>query len=107
MPDIWASSIQTQDYNVITENFLILKKQLTKSLWEADWMDNNKKKLFADKCENLNLVMFTGPNQSQLKLKYNNLNISADYQRNLLELQMHYRRSVYNNAGSIISAQTM
>lgn len=112
LPDVWSyfvsktALLKKEDDNERLRNlFEELKKNFCGSLLLAEWIDENTKSAIIKKCNNLNLVFSTPPDD--LDNKYKTTNISANYQTNLITLLINFKRNIYATEGTPISAKTM
>jgi hypothetical protein len=111
LPDVWSSFVQStvtaqdqQEQNKrATDLFDSLKKNFCHSLLEAEWIDDNTKTSVVKKCNRLDLIFFTPLEESVLLKNYEELNLTEDYQTNLIKIMSNFKRNIYSTQGTQIS----
>lgn len=115
LPDVWSSFVQStvtaqdqQEQNKrATDLFDSLKKNFCHSLLEAEWIDDNTKTSVVKKCNSLDLIFFTPLEESVLLKNYEELNLTEDYQTNLINIMSNFKRNIYSTQGTQISGDKM
>jgi hypothetical protein len=90
-----------------TDLFDSLKKNFCHSLLEAEWIDDNTKTSVVKKCNRLDLIFFTPLEESVLLKNYEELNLTEDYQTNLIKIMSNFKRNIYSTQGTQISGDKM
>ncbi|RZC34171.1 endothelin-converting enzyme-like 1 [Asbolus verrucosus] len=114
LPDVWAYlvksvTINEQKYqNVrVTNLFTKLKHNFCNSFQNEAWMDESTKISLISKCRNLSLILFSSVEEATLTKRYQTLNLTGNYQINLIHLLLHYRQTIYSIEGTTISPATV
>ncbi|XP_044266790.1 neprilysin-11-like [Tribolium madens] len=114
-PEIWSHlvhnsiSVEEQEKlnNQVDNIFGVLKKNFCKKLLTAEWIDDDTRTSVVTKCNNLNLIFFTPSNETTLINNYENVNVTSNFQTNLINSLIHFKQRIYSTQETPISAKTL
>nr|XP_008194030.2 PREDICTED: LOW QUALITY PROTEIN: neprilysin-2 [Tribolium castaneum] len=112
-PEVWSQLVHSSAKDREKLNgqvggiFGVLKTHFCKKLLTAEWIDDDTRTAIVNKCNNLNLVFFTPCDEATIVDNYEDLNVTSNFQGNLINSLVHFKQRVYSTQGTPISAKTI